>query len=265
MDYRALNVVTVKDRFPIPTIDELLDELGNASVFSKIDFHSSYHQIRVASEDTHKTSFRTFDGHYEFLVMPFGLTDAPSTFQSAMNDLLRPYLRQFVLVFFYDILMYITNLDDHLLHLRLILDLLATNHFVVKLCKCVFAEDTVTYLGYVISKKGVAPDPEKVAAIMNWPQPRLLTALRGFLGLIGFYRRFVQGYAMLAAPLTDLLRNSRFSWNEEAEKAFLQLKLQMTSMPVLHLPDFSKIFVVETDASGVAIGVVLSQGGHPRA
>jgi len=263
VDYRALNAVTIKDRFPFPTIDELLDELGAASIFSKIDLRSGYHLIRVAPEDTHKTAFCTFDGHYEFLVMPFGLSNAPSTFQSAMNDFLRPYLRRFVLVFFDDILIYSKCLSDHLLHLSLILDLLSAHQFVAKLSKCVFAVDTVNYLGHIISVNNVAPDPEKTSAILVWPEPRSLTALRGFLGLTGFYRRFVRHYASIAAPLTDLLQGSKFEWNTSASAAFLQLKQHMTSMPVLHLPDFSKIFVIETDASAVAVGAVLSQEGHP--
>ncbi|XP_058784061.1 uncharacterized protein LOC131658827 [Vicia villosa] len=261
----ALNAVTIKERFPIPTIDELLDELGSATIFTKIDLCSGYHQIRVASEDTHKTAFRTFDGHYEFLVMPFGLTNAPSTFQSAMNDLLRPYLRKFVLVFFDDILIYSPTFHDHLVHLQVVFDLLKANSFYAKMSKCVFAVDKVDYLGHVISVGGVAPDPEKVKAILDWPPPRSLTTLRGFLGLTGFYRRFVRNYATLAAPLTDLLRSNKFTWGTEASLSFAELKRQMTGMPVLVLPDFTKTFVVETDASGVAIGAVLSQDGHPIA
>lgn len=265
VDYRALNAVTIKDRFPIPTIDELLDELGEATIFTKIDLRSGYHQIRVASEDTHKTAFRTFDGHYEFLVMPFGLSNAPSTFQSAMNDFLHPYLRRFVLVFFDDILIFSRCLTDHLLHLKLVLDLLQLHNYVAKLSKCVFAVSKVNYLGHVISAQGVTPDPEKIQAILDWPEPRSLTALRGFLGLTGFYRRFLRHYATLAAPLTDLLRSTNFVWNTAASSAFTELKNKITSVPVLTLPDFSQVFVVETDASAVAIGAVLSQGGHPLA
>jgi hypothetical protein len=265
VDYRALNAVTVRDRFPIPTIDELFDELGSASIFTKIDLRSGYHQIRVVQEDTHKTAFRTFDGHYEFLVMPFGLTNAPSTFQSAMNDLLRPYLRQFVLVFFDDILIYSRCLTDHLHHLRLILELLSTNKFFAKFSKCAFAVEKVDYLGHIISSNGVTPDPDKIQAILDWPVPRSLTTLRGFLGLTGFYRRYVRHYASLAASLTDLLRSTNFVWSTDTELAFTTLKKKMTETPVLVLPDFSKLFVVETDASTVAIRAVLSQEGHPLA
>jgi hypothetical protein len=195
VDYRALNAVIIRDYFPIPTIDELFDELGSTSIFSKIDLRSGYHQIRVMQEDTHKTAFRTFDGHYEFLVMPFGLSNTPSTFQSAMNDMLRPYLRRFVLVFFDDILIYSRNLVDHMHHLQLILELLKLHHFVAKYSKCVFAVPTIDYLGHVISACGVQPDQEKIQAILQWPVPRSLTTLCGFLGLTGFYRRFVRDYA----------------------------------------------------------------------
>jgi hypothetical protein len=265
VDYRALNAVTIRDRFPIPTIDELLDELGSATVFTKMDLRSGYHQIQVMPNDTHKMAFRTFDGHYEFLVMPFGLSNAPSTFQSAMNDLFRPYLRKFVLVFFDDILIFSNSHSEHIQHLQLVLQLLHDNKFFAKLSKCIFAVPQVDYLGHVISADGVQPDPEKIEAILSWPVPKSLTALRGFLGLTGFYRRFVRNYATIAAPLTDLLKVTRFAWNLQAAEAFTTLKKAMTSTPVLILPDFSKPFMLETDASAVAIGAVLSQEGHPLA
>lgn len=167
MDYRALNAVTVKDHFPIPTVDELLDELGNAKFFTKLDLRSRYHQIRVVPNDTYKTAFRTCDGHYEFLVLPFGLTNASSTFQSSMNDLLRPYLRNFVLVFFYDILIYSPSFSDHLVHLRLILNLLVTNKFFAKFSKCIFAVKSVSYLGHIILDGAMTPDPDKIQAIVD--------------------------------------------------------------------------------------------------
>lgn len=188
-----------------------MDELGHVKWFSKLDLRSEYHQIRVVPADTPKTAFRTWDGHYEFLVLPFGLTNAPSTFQATMNDLLRPHLRKFVLVFFDDILIYSPSIVDHLAHLKIVLDLLVSNQFFAKFSKCVFAVDSVHYLGHIISSGTMTQDPSKVAAIKDWPPPRSLSALRGFLGLTGFYRRFVRNYAILAAPLTDLLRGSKFT------------------------------------------------------
>ena len=245
MDYKALNAATICDRFPIPTIDELLDELGSTIVFTKIDLYSGYHQIHLTPIDTHKTAFRTMDGHYEFLVMPFGLTNAPSTFQAAMNDLLRPYLRRFVLVFFDDILVYSPTLQDHLTHLELILQLLAQHHFFAKLSKCSFATTQVSYLGHLISSIGVTPDPDKIQAITSWPQPRSLTDLRAFLGLTGFYRKFVHHYATLVSPLTDLLQHKQFTWTSAAQEAFQILQAHMAKIPTLRLPDFQQPFTVE--------------------
>jgi len=227
VDYRALNAATIRDHFPIPTIDELLDELGSATVFTKIDLHLGYHQILLMPEDTYKTTFRTIDGHYEFLVMPFGLTNAPSTFQATMNDLLRPYLRQFVLVFFYDILIYSPSLQDYFVHLKKILEVLQTQKKIAKLSKCSFATTEVSYLGHIISTHRVQPDLEKILATHNWPQPCSLTALRGFLGLTGFYKNFIKHYATLAAPLTDFLQHHKFTWLELAQQAFDKLKLHM--------------------------------------
>lgn len=254
-----------KDRFPIPTVEELLDELANAKFSSKLDLRSGYHQIRVHPTDTPKTAFRTCDGHYEFMVLPFGLTNAPSTFQAAMNDLLRPYLRKFVLVFFDDILIYNSTYVDHLSHLHTVLNLLVTNQFFAKLSKCVFAVSSVHYLGHIISDGTMAPDPSKVAAIKEWPMPRSLSQLRGFLGLTGFYRRFVRNYATLATPLTDLLRQNKFTWNDSAAKAFTELQNHIGADSFLHLPDLSMPFQIETDASAVAIGAVLQQAGKPLA
>ena len=265
MDYRALNAVIICNCFPIPTIDELLDELGSATVFTKIDLYSGYHQIKVILEDTHKTTFRTIDDHYEFIVIPFGLFNAPSTFQAAMNDLLRPHLRRFVLVIFYVILIYSPTLADHFQHLHVFLDLLETKHFYAKLSECSFATTQVSYLGHLISSDEVAPDPNKVKAINDWPTPRSHTELRGFFGRTGFYWKFVRYYATLAAPLMDLLHDHKFTWPSPAQQAFTQLKLHMSELPTLHLPNFTELFTLKTDASAVAIGVVLNQNDHPLA
>ncbi|GJW93030.1 ty3-gypsy retrotransposon protein [Tanacetum coccineum] len=263
VDYRALNSVTVKDKFPIPTADKMFDELGGASIFTKFDLRVGYHQIRVHERDVYKTSFRTHDGHYEFLVMPFGITNAPSTFQATMNRLFSPYLRKFVIVFFDDILVYSTTLRLHLEHLECVFHCLQKHQFYVKCSKCVFGSRELEYLGHIISARGVEMDPKKLSAVQDWPEPKNQRQLRGFLGLAGYYRRFIQGYASLAAPLTDLLKHEGFKWGEAEIRAFKDLKERLSNAPLLSLPNFDREFVIEADASGDGIGAVLMQENRP--
>jgi hypothetical protein len=266
VDYRYLNNLTVKTAFPIPVFEQLMDELAGARYFSTLDLLSGYHQIRLREGEEYKTAFSTHVGHYEFRVVAFGLTGAPGTFQGAMNMTLHPLLRRCVIVFFDDILVYSKTWEEHLQHLRQVFQLLARDQWHIKLSKCKFGQTSIAYLGHVISENGVATDPAKIAAVVSWPTPSNIKELRSFLGFAGFYRRFVQHFAIIAKPLTALLKkHSLFQWTSIHDTAFMTLKNALCAAPILKLPDFTRQFCIETDASNNGVGAVLLQDGHPLA
>ena len=264
IDYRGLNQSTIKNKYPIPRIDELLDRLHGSQIFTKIDLKSGYYEIRIKEEDIPKTGFNTCYGHYEFTVIPFGLTNAPATFNRLMSNIFREHLDEYVLVFFDDILVYSKNPEEHEQHVRRVLELLCQHQLFAKKSKCTFCTDKVEYLGFVISKDGDSTDPAKIEAVKNWPTPKNIREARGFLGLAGWYRVFVKSYAKIASPIITTLKKTKvFHWTQAFEDAFNLLKEALTSAPTLALPDFSKPFLVTMDASGQAIGGVLTREGRP--
>ncbi|KAL0534799.1 hypothetical protein IC582_029093 [Cucumis melo] len=262
IDYRELNKVTVKNRYPLPRIDDLFDQLQGATVFSKIDLRSGYHQLRIKDEDVPKTAFRSRYGHYEFIVMSFGLTNAPAVFMDLMNRVFREFLDTFVIVFIDDILIYSKTEAEHEEHLRMVLQTLRDNKLYAKFSKCEFWLKQVSFLGHVVSKDGVSVDPAKIEAVTGWTRPSTVSEVRSFLGLAGYYRRFVENFSRIATPLTQLTRKGApFVWSKACEDSFQTLKQKLVTAPVLTVPDGSGSFVIYSDASKKGLGCVLMQQG----
>ena len=229
IDYRELNKVTIRNQYPLRRIDDLFDQLQGAKVFFEIDLRSGYHRLRIHDEDVPKTAFRTWYGHFEFLVMPFGHTNTPTAFMDLMNRIFIPYLDQFVIVFIDDILIYSSSGEDHAENLRIVLQTLREHRLYAKLSKCQFLLDSVAFLGHIVSVEGVSVDSQKVEAILNWKPPTSVLEIRSFLGLARYYHQFVEGFSKIAAPLTRLTRKEEpFLWSEACQQSFDELKGRLT-------------------------------------
>ena len=263
VDYRPLNVVTIKNKYPLPHIDILFDQLAKARVFSKIDLRYGYHQIKIRPEDVPKMAFSTRYGLYEYLVMSFGLTNAPTHFMYLMNSVFIPELDKFVVVFIDDILVYSENAHDHEKHLRIVLTRLREHQLYPKFSKCEFWLKKVPFLGHILSKERISVDPSKVQEVLDWKALTSVHEVRSFLGLAGYYRRFILDFSKIAKPMTKLLQKDvKFVWYQECEVAFTALCHLLTTTPVLAQPDIEKPFDVFCDASVTGLGCVLMQEGR---
>ena len=263
VDYRGLNAITVKNRYPLPLIGEMLDRLNTAKIFTKIDLRNAYHQVRVKAGDEWKTAFRCREGHFEYQVCPQGPTNAPAMFQHFMNDILREQLDITAVGLLDDVIIFSEDPADHVPHVREILQILRENKLYAKIEKCEFDKDCMTFVGYMVSTAGIGMDPAKVSSLLDWPVPKSIKDVQAFLGFANFYRKFILSYSAVAAPLTDLTRKTpgKFTWTEKAGEAFRQLQQAFTSAPILRhfQPDLP--ITIETDASDFAIGCILSQPG----
>ena len=270
VDYRGLNSVTIKNRYPLPLISEILDRVQGASIFTKIDLKNAYHLIRIKEGDEWKTAFRTRFGLFEYQVMPFGLTNAPASFQDFIQFVLRDYLDIFVIVYIDDILIFSDNQNNHNIHVKKVLQKLLEAELYANLEKCEFDVSQVQYVGFTLSKEGITMDPGKVNSILSWPVPTKLSEVQSFLGFANFYRRFINGYSTVVKPLTRLTaKNVPFHWDANCQNAFDSLKQSFTNAPILRHFDPTLPIIVETDASGYALAGILSQkfpnGVHPIA
>lgn len=260
IDYRALNNRTIKNKFPLPFIEDILDRVSQAKIFSKLDLMSGYHQVQIDPKDRYKTAFSTPHGHYEWVVMPFGLTNAPATFQYLMNNVLREYINNFVTVYLDDILIYSDTIEEHENHIVQVLKELRKNKLVAKQSKCEFFYSQIKFLGYVIGEGSIKTDPEKIESVKNWTIPKTPKEAMSFIGLTGFYRRFIKSYAQVASPIFDYM-NKKSEWTEKQTKAFEELKQCLITAPVMVAPIFEKNykFRLSTDASEECIGFILEQ------
>jgi hypothetical protein len=263
VDYRLLNAVTIKNKYSLPHIDILFDQLAGAQVFSKIDLHSGYHQIKIHAEDIPKTAFTMRYGLYEYLVMSFGLMNALAHFMYLMNSVFLPELDQFVMMFNESILVYSKSMEEHEEHLWIVLKRLWQHQLYAKFSKCEFWIKEVPFLGHMVSPKEITVDPGKVKEVLEWEPPMMVSEVQSFLGLAGYYRRFIPNCSKIAKPVTDWLKKgNKYVWSEACDEGFKHLKKLLTTSPVLAQPDTTKPFDVCCDASGIGLGGVLMQEGR---
>lgn len=265
VDYRKLNEVTIDDKFPIPNIDEILEKLGRSQYFTTLDLAKGFHQIEIEEEDIHKTAFSVEGGHYEFLRMPFGLKTAPATFQRLMNNILHDFINKICLVYLDDIIIFSTSLQEHINSLTLIFERLRKANLKIQLDKSEFLKKETEFLGHIVTTAGVKPNPKKIECVVNFPIPKTTKQIKQFLGLTGYYRKFIKDYSLIAKPMTKYLKKDcKMNIDDpEYQKSFNTLKTLLTHDPILKYPDFTKTFTLTTDASNYALGAVLSQNNHP--
>lgn len=265
IDYRKINNETIEDKYPIPNIEDILDKLGRCQYFTTLDLAKGFHQIEIEEKDIEKTAFSTSSGHYEFLRMPFGLKNAPATFQRLMNNVLKEYIGKLCFVYLDDIIIFSTSLEEHLVALNKIFETLRKANLKLSLDKCEFMKRETEYLGHIITTDGIKPNPKKIEAIQKYPLPKTEREIKSFLGLVGYYRKFIQDFAKIAKPMTKYLKkgNKINITDIEFISAYNKFKTLLVNDPILKYPDFSKEFTLTTDASNYAIGAVLAQQGHP--
>jgi hypothetical protein len=262
VDYRSLNEVTIKNKYPLPKINDLFDQPKGDKYFSKVDLRSGYHQLKIRESDIPMTAFVTHYRQYEFTVMSFGLTNALAYFMNLMNKVFMEELDEFVVVFIDDILVYSKSVEEHEKHLRVVLEKLRAHKLYAKFSKCEFWLEKISFLRHILTAEGVAVDPEKVETASNWRQPTNVSEIRSFHGLAGYYRRFIEGFSKIARPMTELLKKlKKFTWTEICERSFQELKRRLTTTLVLTLPDIQWDFIIYSDASRQGLGCVLMQDG----
>lgn len=259
VDYRRLNEFTVKDRHPLPRVDDMLEAMRGACYFTSLDAASGYWQIPIADRDVSKTAFVCTEGQFEWLVMPFGLCNAPATYQRMMQDILSGFLFQFCVCYLDDILIYSKTFEDHIKHLQAVLRRLEEAGLLLKPSKCDFARREISFLGHILSESGIKTDPAKIEKVKSFPTPTTPTEVRAFLGLANYYRKFIAGFATIAGPLYELTGKGDFNWTEEAQNAFDRLREKLGAEVTLSYPDFSKPFILDCDASETGMGAIVAQ------